>query len=128
MELASLKEEIVKEGIWFTPLSVKGKKMDISFCCLGRNTSEYRQSKHKTTQKMVSGRKNAAAEAVSEGTVNMLCACVVDWKGITEESKPYPCTHEAKRKLFSDPEVLWLTEQIEEFIVADENFLSVKES
>lgn len=127
MELSSLKEEVVKEGVWFTPLTVKGKKMDISFCCLGRNTPEYRQTKHRTIQKAASGKKNAQAEAIAEGTINMLCACVTDWKGITEDGKNYPCTMESKRKLFSDAEVLWLIEQIEEFIVSDENFLSVKE-
>lgn len=128
MELSSIKEAVVKDGVWFTPRDINGKKMDISFCVLGSNTEEYKRVKNKNVVGYSSSRPGAKEEALVSGTINILTACVIDWKGITKDGKEYPCTKENKKELFEDASTKWLSDQIEQFILDDTNFLSVKES
>lgn len=128
MDLGSIKEAVKKEGVWFTPVGPDGNKLDISFCCLGRNTPEYRKVINKNVLGVSSNRKGAAAETVDKSTVNMLSACVTSWKGITDQGKEFSCTKENKQAFFEDAGIRWLTEQIEQFIMDDNNFLSVTES
>ena len=127
MEITKIKEAVTKEGVWFTPKDINGKKMDISFCVLGTNTEEYRRIRNKNAVSYSSNRKGEKEEALSKGTVNTLLACVTDWKGITESGKEHPCTRENKKALFEDASVKWLCDQIEEFILDDSNFLLAKE-
>jgi hypothetical protein len=127
MELVSIKEAVKKEGVWFTPKSIEGKTLDISFCILGRNTEEYRRAIHKNIVGLSSSRKGVAEETIEKSTVEMLIACVIDWRGITVDGKEHPCTRENKKSLFEDASTKWLAEQIEAAINDDSLFLSVKE-
>lgn len=126
MELSSIKEVVQKDGIWFTPVFPDGSKCDFKFRIIGRNTEEYRRALHKNTVKLVSGRKGAAEETV--GSSDMFMACVLDWDGITDNGKEHSCTRENKEKMHKDASLRWLVEQVENAILDDSLFLSVKES
>lgn len=126
MELSQIKSKIKKDGVWFTPIDIEtNEKCDFKFKIIGRNSEEYRRAVHKSTVKLVSGRKGAAEETV--GSPDMFVACVVDWDNITVEGKEYLCTKENKESLYRDASLRWLVEQIEVAIVDDSLFLSVKE-
>lgn len=124
MELSSLKEIISDEGVWFTPVFPDGSKCDFSFRVVGRNTEEYRRAIHRNALKLSSNRKKDAEEAIDSADV--FVACVKDWQGITVDGKDYLCTKENKVAMYKDAKLKWLCEQIEQYIIQDDNFLSVK--
>lgn len=127
MDLNSLTEAIVDEGVWFTPSFPDGSKGDFDFLVIGRNSSEYRRIALKNLVKLSSNRKGAVEEVVSSAETFLVC--VKNWRGLTEGGKEYPCTRENKESMYKNPKLRWLTEQIESFCLDDSNFfLSVKES
>jgi len=125
MDLTKINEVIREEGIWMTPVLPDGSECDFAFLVVGRNSEDYRRALHKNALKLSSNRKKDIQEAV--GSPDMFVACVKDWRGITDEGKEYPCTRENKEKMYNNPRLRWLTEQIEAWAVDDSIFLSVKE-
>jgi len=125
MELASLKEVIKPDGLWFRPSYPDGKACDFEFLIIGRNSEEYRRVTHKNMLKYASNRKKAAEEAIE--SADMFVAVVKDWRGLTVDGIPYPCTRENKEAMYKDVSLKWLTEQIESAVLDDSLFLSVKE-
>ena len=62
-----------------------------------------------------------SAEELDSDGLDLLTALTVSWRGIEWDGKPYPCTPENARSLYT--KLRWLREQVDEFVGERANFL-----
>lgn len=68
------------------------------------------QAANKTGRVMLPDPADAKADRAKE-----LASCTLGWNNYVDEAgQPVPFTQDAAKALYADPEMLWLTEQVEE--------------
>jgi hypothetical protein len=63
------------------------------------------------------------ADQLLEKQIEVLVACTVDWTGVELDGELLKCTAANARRVWSDPGLIWLRSQAQEFIAGVENFL-----
>lgn len=56
-------------------------------------------------------------------SVNILVAMTVGWTGINENGSPLPFTKENARRVYANPKLRFIREQVDEFIGDRQNFI-----
>lgn len=67
-------------------------------------------------------------EQKEQASIELLAACIVDWKGYTDDGTDIPCTDETKREFLADRELRFVRTQIDESLGDTSNFLSINGS
>lgn len=101
---------------------VDGKLTDVFIKLKGIDSKEWRkQRKHQTT-KLLAAKASGKLEDLDFDNLDIqaLVECTVDWKGITENKKPYPFSKENAKDLYENSP--YIVQQLLEFIGKRENF------
>lgn len=103
----------------------------MSITLLGQDSSTYRKIMLKRQQaalnRMSKGKKADAlnAEKLAEDSIDDLVAMTIGWAGFDDEKgAPILFSAEEVRKVYSDPELGWLIDQVREFVGDRANFFA----
>lgn len=64
-----------------------------------------------------------SADEFDNQMLEILVACVDSWENVKLEGVDLPCTPANVRKLLSNPELVWVKDQIKNFVDTTSNFL-----
>ena len=96
---------------------------DIKIRLAGSDSAKYRNKIKKIAEKDKGKRKNNFnLDAAERQGAEILAACTLDWEGIQRGGVDIPFTYENAVELYSDPNLRWLREQVDEFIADRTNF------
>lgn len=122
------KVAISQDGVWFNDVTfVDGSPTDLCFLIVGKNSDEFKKIERKFSKGIILDRKKTAEE-LSEQQLEVVTACVKNWKNLTDGGVQMVCNYDTKRKLFGDPKFNWLVKKIDDFIGEDCNFLSAEQA
>ena len=101
----------------------------MSITVAGLDSARYREAERKQTdfrleQSRVAGRPGKMTTAgIEADRINLLVACTIAWEGFDLDGKPLECTPENARKVYSNPGLRWIREQVDRFVGDRANFL-----
>lgn len=96
---------------------------DIKIRLAGSDSARYRNKVKKLAEKERGKRsKTINLDAAERQGAEILAACTLDWKGIQRGGVTVPFSYENAVELYSDPNLRWLREQVDEFIADRTNF------
>jgi len=101
---------------------VDGKLTDVFIKLKGIDSKEWRSQKKKQTSKLLSARASGKIEDLDFDALDIeaLVECTIDWKGIKDGKKDYPCTKDNARNLYKNSP--FIVQQLLEFVGRRENF------
>jgi hypothetical protein len=115
------------DGVWYNNVAfLDGSPTDLCFQVVGKNSDQFKKVERKFSKEFIMDKKKAANELESQ-QVDVLCACVIAWKNVSEGETALVCNYDNKKRIFSDPAYYWLVNAIDRFIGEDTNFLSQKQ-
>ena len=110
-----------------------GEKTGVVFHLVGLDHErpkevERRQAKQKIQRAQKSGSLNKVIKTwdfdeAQQQKVEIICACISGWKGLTKDEKELKYTPQAALDLLSDPKLAWIVEEIEKFVTDRANFM-----
>jgi len=92
---------------------------------LGTDSTLYRQRFAAWRQKFINTNNVPGINDAEEQAMECRAACTVNWKGMERDGKPYECTPQNVRELYSNPGYSWLVEQVDAFIQDRSNFFVI---
>lgn len=125
MDLDALKiAEKSEEGEILTILHpVSFEETDIKIKLAGMDSARYRNKVKQIAEKeKVRKKTNIDFDGIEKRGAEILAACTIDWKGIQRGGDTIPFSYENAVELYSDPNLRWLREQVDEFIANRANF------
>lgn len=97
----------------------------VTVTLLGADSTLYRNRLAAWRGKFMSSNKAPALNDAEEQAMECRVACTVSWQGMELGGKPYECTPENVRELYSNPGYSWLVEQVDAFIQERSNFFVI---
>jgi len=91
----------------------------------GADSTLYRQRLAEWRRKFLNTNKVPGVSDAEEQAMECRVACTVKWKGMELNGKPYECTPENVRELYSNPGYSWIVEQVDAFIQERSNFFVI---
>lgn len=62
-------------------------------------------------------------EETQDQKIQMICACIVGWSGLTKGEKELKYSEKAAYDLLSDPTLAWIVDELEKFVSDRANFM-----
>lgn len=126
MDLNEIKiAEKSEEGEILTILHpVTYEETDIKIKLSGTDSARYRNKIKQIAEREKGKKKNNGIDidAIDKRGSEILASCTLDWKGIQRGGVDVPFTYENAVELYSDPNLRWLREQVDEFMSNRANF------
>lgn len=99
-----------------------GKLTDVFITLKGIDSKEWRSQKKKQTSKLLAAKASGKLDELDFDKLDIeaLVECTVDWRGITQNKKPYPFSKENAKALYENSP--FIVQQLLDFIGKRENF------
>jgi hypothetical protein len=100
----------------------------VTITLLGQDSKVYRKIQLARSQAILNraakGKKGVDldAEKMADDTIDDLVKLTVTWTGFEEDGKPLDATPENFARIYGDPGLSWLKEQVQEFVADRTNF------
>lgn len=105
----------------------------VSITLTGEDSAAFRRVEREQNNRRLKdlsrGRKrDLTDEELEASAIERLSACTVGWHGIVLDGETLPCTKHNASRLYSEPRLAWVREQVNEFVRDRRNFLPSSET
>ena len=102
---------------------VDRKPTDVYIKVMGADSRAWRDAKKKQMSKMIQLRSQDKTEIDYDAMdVDALISVTIDWRGITQDGKPFECNDKNKKQLYKNSP--FIVEQLLAFLSKGENFIN----
>lgn len=113
------------EGVWMDVLFDE-EKTNIRIQMVGTNSDQYAAFEKKAQNLYLKKGKKTKGSEIESLNNDRRVSCVIAWENMEDkDGKPIVCNYENKVSILTDREKYkWLIDQVEDFMMSDENFLA----
>lgn len=102
----------------------EGFDTDIKIKLAGLDSHRYREHVRRIANKRMANKKNAKQtfEQLEHQTAELFAMLTIDWEGIEENGAELTCNFENAMRIYLDPNLKFLVDQVDEFVNERSNF------
>jgi hypothetical protein len=98
-----------------------GTPTDVVFYLVGQDSKAFREVSKRHAQAYLAASK-PDVNVLEKQNAELLAACIMNWKGLSENGNPVPYSSDKALELMLMPELTYIREQVEQFIAQRANF------
>lgn len=102
---------------------IPGEPTGIKLHLQGQDTAEFRTTAKAFAKRQLERKdKTLDFDEMEKERIELVTVCVVDWENLQEDGVDVPFSKAKAKELFSNPKLVFIVEQIEEFVAQRANF------